>query len=93
MRYFKATDGNITVFCSSARVYLSASFRSGGQNPAHLISRLSFGANGKHPTEEITLEEYVALQDAQADRLKAAGRNMKMIGSQDYWVSNAALNA
>jgi hypothetical protein len=94
IRYFKATDGVITVFRASAtRVYASAWFTTEGNRP---IGDIGFSGKplplGKYPAVEITKAEYEALQAAKLERVKAAGENPKWATSpQSSWVRNAAL--
>ena len=93
MRYFKATDGVITVFRSSAtRVYVSASFTryDGETRPS---GDIGFSAKpGKFPTTEITHSEFVELTAAKVKRMKADGCPTWMTGPQQSWVRNEALN-
>jgi hypothetical protein len=94
LRYFKATDGQITVFRASAtRAYASAWFTTEGNRP---IGDIGFSGKplplGKYPAVEITKAEYEALQAAKVERVKAAGENLKWATSpQSSWVRNADL--
>lgn len=94
-RYFKATDGKITVFrASKTRVYQSAS----GFGPKESIS--FSGRPGPFPTTEISKAEYDALVVVKAARIasrwatKYPGEAMpSWAGSspQDSWVDNPAI--
>lgn len=92
-RYFKATNGTVTMFrASKTRVYLSAQFR-----PA-----ISFSGNNRtypHPVEEINKAEYDRLVKLKNERVKAADasksdkRHTYSVGPQDSWVYNADIPA
>jgi hypothetical protein len=101
-RYYKATDGLLTVFRASKRVYASAWFTTeigqGGlpfvrRSPGIGFSMHAPGARGgNYPTEEITEAEYAALVAAKVERVKNEGRDPKYFTSpQDSWVHNRAL--
>jgi hypothetical protein len=99
MRYYKATDGHVTVFRGSAeRVYHSAAFRSACTDGEHWTCGygISFSAKptqgpGRYPCEEIVQSEYEALSARKILRLKAAGRDLRgSLSPQDSWVANAA---
>lgn len=83
-RFFKATDGKVTVFRSSeTRAYRSASFvtRDTGK-----VARISFSAgSGSYATEEISEAEYRALVARKIERAPGSS------SPQDSWISNAAL--
>lgn len=101
-RYYKATDGYITVFrATEERAYKSAHF-SGDQKvpggPWVSVSAISFSAAPpaksmfSHATEEITQSEYETLQARKVTRIKAGGADPRNHTSpQASWVSNAAL--
>jgi hypothetical protein len=88
-RYFKATDGDITVFrASDTKVYQSASKTNWG---------ISFSGKpaglGAMPAVEITKVEYTALVALKQARIKASngGRHDDGGSPSDSWVSNEAL--
>ena len=85
-RYFKATDGKITVFrASKTRVYRSARI--------HGVISFSTGGNpspGWHPAVEIDQAEYVRLNSIKTKRIAAAA-GQRFAGPQDSWVENADL--
>lgn len=88
-RYFKATDGKITVFrASEERVYLSAT--TVGRHGGHRISYSAAPAkHGSYPTVEITKAEYDALVGLKKARVE--GSRSSGTSPQESWVSNASL--
>jgi hypothetical protein len=100
-RFFKATDGYITVFRASAmRFYHSANFSSDQQvagGPMVLLESISFSQydhvpGHTYPAEEIVQSEYDTLVARKNSRVKAhGGRHSDGASPQDSWVSNAAL--
>jgi hypothetical protein len=104
VRYYKATDGVLTVFRASTRVYASAWFTTEtGQGRLPFLRRspgIGFSKHapgtrsGNYPTIEITEAEYGALLMAKVARIKNDGRDPKYFTSlQDSWVRNRALAA
>jgi hypothetical protein len=90
MKYYKATDGKITVFRSSKeRDYGSASTKSPAGNHAISFSRFPPSAD-RYPTVEITKAEYDTLVDLKIseDRNRKRSRSR---GPQDSWVPNSML--
>lgn len=99
MRYFKATDGEITAFRRSAtRVYKSAA----GFGPKASISFSAYLQCGWVPTVEIDKAEYEHLVALKAERIaavvaaRAAAGNEVPYGGfgsspQDSWIDNSAL--
>jgi hypothetical protein len=87
-RYFKATDGKITVFrASKTKVYQSA----GGFGPREWIRFSTYAANvgtaNKRACIEIDKAEYDRLNAIKFARLGAANG----IGPQDSWVENSEI--
>ena len=102
VRYYKATDGVLTVFRASARVYASAWFATETGQSGLPAQRRSPGVafstharttrGGNYPAVEITEAEYGALVVAKVARIKNDGRDPKYFTSlQDSWVHNQAL--
>ena len=102
VRYYKATDGVLTVFRASTRVYASAWFATEtGQSGLPALRRspgIGFSTHarttrgGNYPAVEITEAEYGALVVAKVARIKNDGRDPKYFTSlQDSWVHNQAL--
>ena len=102
VRYYKATDGVLTVFRATARVCASAWFTTetgqGGlpllrRSPGIGFSPHALGARGgNYPAVEITEAEYDTLVAAKIERVKNEGRDPKYFASlQDSWVHNRAL--
>ena len=102
VRYYKATDGLLTVFRATTRAYASAWFTTEtGQgrlpflrrSPGIGFSKHALGTRGgEYPTVEITEAEYAALVAAKVARVKNEGRDPKYFTSlQDSWVDNQAL--
>lgn len=93
-RYFKATDGKVTVFRSSEeRVYRAASFKT---KPDGRIFGIGFSSgSGSYETVEITQAEYESLVARKMARVRASGATARGAGSspQDSWISNASLAA
>lgn len=103
-RYFRSTDGHITVFRATAsKAYQSAFFASTQDDNARWVRSgpIGFSATsategahlrGHHPAEEIVQSEYEALVAHKNTRLKARGLHPARYNSpQESWVSNAAL--
>lgn len=99
-RFFKATDGDITVFRASAtKFYHSANFSSDQQvagGPMMLLERISFSQydhvpGHTYPAEEIVQSEYATLVARKNSRIKAHGDNREGASPQESWVRNAAL--
>jgi hypothetical protein len=102
-RYFKATDGFITVFRASAtKFYHSANFTSDQQvagGPFVLtsddigFSKYDAPAGSKlvHPAEEIVESQYLTLVARKNERLRATGRPLTTCTPRDSWVSNKAV--
>lgn len=88
-RYYKATDGKVTVFRATAeRQYRSASFIT---KPDGQIARLSFSSgSGSYETQEITAAEYRALVALKESRCRLQGRT-DASSPQCSWISNASL--
>ena len=104
VRYYKATDGVLTVFRATTRVCASAWFTTEtGQGGLPLLRRspgIGFSPHapgargGNYPAVEITEAEYGALVVAKIARIKNDGRDPKYFTSlQDSWVRNRALAA
>jgi hypothetical protein len=102
VRYYKATDGLLTVFRATTRVYASAWFTTEtGQGRPPFLRRspgIGFsthapgGRGGNYPAVEITEAEYAALVAAKIERAKNEGRDPKYFASlQENWVHNRAL--
>lgn len=103
-RFYKSTDGHITVFRATAeRRYQSAFFSStqidGGRwvrfGPIGFSATGTSGAavSNQHAAEEIVQSEYETLVARKNSRLKAEGRDPAGNASpQNSWVSNAALS-
>lgn len=90
-RYFKGTDGIITVFrASGTKVYHSVTTkaRHGGQSIS-FSGAMPFA--DRHPVHEITKAEYDALQTIKAHEAQGRRPN-RSTGPQDSWVTNAVLN-
>ena len=97
VRYYKATDGVLTVFRATTRVYASAWFTTEtGQGGLPLLRRspgIGFSPHalgtrgGNYPAVEITEAEYDTLVAAKIERVKNEGRDPKYFTSlQDSWV-------
>ena len=102
VRYYKATDGMLTVFRATTRVCASAWFTTEtGQSGLPFLRRspgIGFSTHGpatrggNYPTVEITEAEYAALVAAKVARVKNEGRDPKYFTSlQDSWVLNRTL--
>jgi hypothetical protein len=104
-RYYKATDGVLTVFRATTRVFASARFTT-ETPPGGLPHPYMFGPRGgigfsskpvspgKYVVVEITEAEFDALQAAKVERIKATGGNPSDHTShQDSWVRNRCLEA
>jgi hypothetical protein len=104
-RYYKATDGVLTVFRATTRVFASAWFTTetppgGLPYPYMLGPRGGIGFSnkpvspGKYVVVEITAAEFGALQAAKVERIKAMGGDPSHHTShQDSWVHNRCLGA
>lgn len=94
-RYFKATDGKITVFrASETRAYVSATVPADPKTGYYYS--ISFSGKpaglGSCPCVEITRAEFVALTAAKIERIKAEGGKHADGGSpSDSWVRNSAI--
>ena len=99
MRYFKATDGKVTVFRGSAmQVFRAANFRTEmltkGWSPIGEISFSLVRAGGNRPAVEISAAEYEALQAAKRARIArdyGAADVSKSNSPQSSWVRNKEL--
>jgi hypothetical protein len=99
-RYFKATDGRVTVFRAPSRaVYRWAHFRTEettyGWAPFGEIS-FSFGRrDGAYPTIEIDAAEYTTLRVLKARRIVLNGERAPGVlrSPQNSWVRNAELES
>jgi hypothetical protein len=92
MRYYKATEGTVTVFRgTNSRVYLGAWIHvvSGPRANGYGFS-MKRGA-GQLAAVEITKTEYNALNDVKQARILAAGGSLKYVAPCDSWVRNADL--
>jgi hypothetical protein len=94
-RYFKATDGKVTVFrASKTRVYSSAWFDvyaaddGGPRVGASGFSVKPAGWGGQFPAVEISKAEYDALVVRKVERIKAAGGNPSYAAPHSSWVRN-----
>lgn len=88
-RFFKATDGEFTVFRASATMhYRSAIVRGKGSISFSSAS----GGYGSSPVEEITKSEYETLVARKNTRLKSEGKDPgRYTTPRHSWVRNAAL--
>jgi hypothetical protein len=97
-RYFKATDGKITVFrASETKAYAFATFKGEKLAEDHAwCGQIGFSAKaGDHPAVEITKAEYEALVAQKTARInaknearKAEGKRVWSVGPSDSWVQN-----
>ena len=90
-RYFKATDGIVTVFRASAtRAYLFASFNApNGVMGGKWEDKPSFSAKaGKFPAEEISKVEYDALVARKNERIGANKPKWAYSQPWNSWIRN-----
>jgi hypothetical protein len=89
MRYYKATNGQITVFRSTNRTYRSASFTT---QPSGQVSSIGFSAvSGQYPAIEISRQKYLQLQQLKADRCQTENARADHPGAS--WVRNSDIPA
>lgn len=104
MRYYKATDGVLTVFrATDGNGYAFAVFCTDCTGalpfPAPRRGQMPIGFSNvsgadRHPAVEITASEYQALQAAKVERVKNSGRDPKYYTApSDSWVRNKAIGA
>lgn len=93
-RYFKATDGTVTIFrASDARVYESAWVQLYPTGAVHLMGFSARPARvGELVVEEIVKSDYDTLVARKNSRLKAIGARDDAFGEpRNSWVNNEAL--
>lgn len=87
-RYFKATNGTVTVFrASKTKVYTH-----GAQIDLWNVAFATAAKPGLWPAEEITKGEYDTLQARKVERVRSSGHPIAWASSPyNSWVNNAAL--
>lgn len=88
LRYFKGSDGKITVFRGSTRMFRAVSTT----DPAgrHSISFAGTLGPGRFPVEEISKAEYQKLVRAKLARVSALDVRGSGSSPQDSWITNEA---
>lgn len=93
-RYFKATNGTVTIFrASDARVYQSAWIQLHPTGAVHLMGFSARQRGGELVVEEIVKSDYDTLVARKNARLKAIGARDDAFGEpRNSWVNNEALS-
>lgn len=90
--YFKATDGQVTIFRATGRVYKFGYISTntvGFSNVKGAVKEYRY-----YPAISITKSEYDALQAARVERVKCAGLDpTQHVSPRDSWVLNASIDA